>query len=198
MYDTFKLVITIILVAVLLRLSLGFDLDSQSPTPPPVTLQEGTITPSMTSSPSITSSGTPAVITPTPTLTHTPTPTSTQTITPTSTPSSTPTITATTTLTPTATVIHDICSLALESRLAVGHAARVRTNLNFRVAPGLDQEILLVHLTGVRLEIIGGPVCTPYENGAYMWWQVQRPDGNAGWSAEGSARRFFYFLEPVN
>lgn len=74
--------------------------------------------------------------------------------------------------------------------------AIVRTNLNLRASPGMDQEIMLVHLPGIRLEIIGGPFCIPYLDGAYRWWQVQRPDGQIGWSAEGSLNRFYYFLEP--
>jgi hypothetical protein len=95
-------------------------------------------------------------------------------------------------------IVEDACSLAIESRLEVGGTALVQTNLNFRAAPGLDQEIQLVHLPGVRLEIIGGPICIRHLDGAYRWWQVQRPNGTAGWSAEGSLTRFFYFLEPVD
>jgi hypothetical protein len=75
--------------------------------------------------------------------------------------------------------------------------ARVRTNLNFRTAPGLDQKLILSNLVNTRLEIIGGPVCTTYLSGVYMWWEVRRPDGSTGWSAEGSAISRYYFLEPI-
>jgi hypothetical protein len=36
----------------------------------------------------------------------------------------------------------------------------------------------------------------PYWTGAYLWWQIQLPDGNVGWSAEGSLHGSFYFMEP--
>ena len=115
---------------------------------------------------------------------------------PTATATLEPTITQTSTFTPTPTATRDFCSLALQSRLEVGMTVTVKTNLNFRVSPGLDQKIQLVNIPGNRLEIIGGPICIPHLDGAYMWWQVQRMDGKIGWSAEGSLTRIYYFLEP--
>jgi hypothetical protein len=202
-YDTIKLVIAIILLAVLLWQYFGSDVEPQQISHPPTeTTLSGDITATMTADHTETYPVPPSQVTftPTPTVTRTqtltpsPTPTATQTQTP---PADTPTPPQTITSTPTATATLEICSLAIETRLAVGETARVLTNLNFREAPGLDQTIILVHLTGVRLEIIGGLVCIAYQNGAYMWWQVERSDGVIGWSAEGSLWRSFYFLEPV-
>ncbi|MEJ2758627.1 MAG: hypothetical protein P8046_09125 [Anaerolineales bacterium] len=148
---------------------------TQSPTRTdiPAIIDGPTDTPTPTSSPT-------EIESPPPTITEPPT------ITPTFTP----------TISPTPTAAQDICSLALESRLEVGMTVTVKTNLNFRVSPGLDQEILLVNIPGNRLEIIGGPICIPHLDGAYMWWQVQRMDGDVGWSAEGSLTHIYYFLEP--
>ena len=195
-YDTIKLIIAVILVVILIRISFGSEPVVKTITPFPVisptmspsaTLLELTITPTPTST-------TTPTITPTTTSTPTLTPTITPTITPTLTSSPTPTAT----FTPTPTTTPDICSLALRSRVAVGESVKVRTNLNLREAPGLDQDINLVNIIGIRLEIIGGPVCTPHLDGAYRWWNVRRPDGTVGWSAEGSATHFFYFMEPVD
>lgn len=195
-YDTIKLITAGILVAILISISFGSDSDMKTMTPVPTT--SPTLPPSATlveltiiSTPTSTS-------TPTATSTLTSTPTVTPSITATLTPTSTSTPTPTATFTPTPSAEPDICSLALISRVAVGESAQVRTNLHLREAPGLDQEIILVNIIGVRLEIIGGPVCTPHLDGAYRWWNVRRPDGVVGWSAEGSATHYFYFMEPID
>jgi hypothetical protein len=57
--------------------------------------------------------------------------------------------------------------------------------------------ILQTNSTNTQVEIIGGPVCTPVGNGAYLWWQIRLPDGSEGWSAETQLNRPSYFLEPV-
>ena len=188
-YDIFKLIISAILVIILILLT--FRLTSKTEIPAPTQISSSpdvsTITPTRT-----------ATSTVTPTLTLTLTPTASPTWTPTTTASMTPTFTPTATYTPTLTPTIDICYLALESRLGIGKIARVRTNLNFRTAPGLDQKLILTNLFDTRLEIIGGPVCTTYLNGVYMWWEVRRlSDGRTGWSAEGSAISNYYFLEPI-
>ena len=204
-YDLIKLGIAVLFVLIAVLLLLGSRPDSPGPPPPeqedPVArIADGitdtpdeTITPTPSATTEITPSSTPPTITVTPT----------QSPTPTDTPTPTPTATATETITVTPADVlitdedQDICSLAIEPRLAVGDIALVRTNLNFRAGPGLDQEIKIVHLPGARLEVIGGPVCIAHLDGAYRWWQVQRPDGTTGWSTEGSLTRFFYFIEPV-
>jgi hypothetical protein len=188
-YDIFKLIISAILVIILMILSFRITPKNEKPTPTQTlsSTAVSTITPTRT-----------ATLTVTSTLTFTTTPTATPTRTPTTTASVTPTFTPTATYTPTLTPTLDICSLALDTRLEIGKIARARTNLNFRAAPGLDQKLILTNLFGTRLEIIGGPVCTTYLNGAYMWWEVRRlSDGRTGWSAEGSAISNYYFLEPI-
>jgi len=59
---------------------------------------------------------------------------------------------------------------------------------------------------GMRLKVIGGPVCLPNGEGSYLswdsggeylWWNLQLPDGSTGWSAEGNKNGPFYYLEPV-
>jgi hypothetical protein len=80
--------------------------------------------------------------------------------------------------------------------LQVGTNATILRRLNFRSAPGIRDNWLLTNIPGTQVEIIGGPECVPYWTGAYMWWQIQLPDGRVGWSAEGSLHGSFYFIEP--
>lgn len=89
------------------------------------------------------------------------------------------------------------CAKALSTRLNTGMQARVASNLNMRKTAGMNQPILLTNLPGATLEIIGGPVCIPYGEGVYRWWNVKTPNGTTGWSAEGSLLGKFYFLEPL-
>ena len=51
--------------------------------------------------------------------------------------------------------------------------------------------------TNTQVEIIGGPVCTPVGERAYLWWQIRLADGAEGWSAETQLNSASYFLEPV-
>ena len=55
----------------------------------------------------------------------------------------------------------------------------------------------MTNLPGAQLEIIGGPVCIPYNQGVYRWWNVKTAAEKVGWSAEGSALAKNYFLEPL-
>ena len=87
---------------------------------------------------------------------------------------------------------------ALPSRLSIGSNARVMTNLHFRSSPGIDAGLIRTHYPGTIMEVIGGPQCIPYQGGAYLWWELQHPDGSTGWSAEGSISSAAYFLEPVD
>jgi hypothetical protein len=89
------------------------------------------------------------------------------------------------------------CPLALPARLKVGDTARVTSNLNMRSAAGIGSSLILTNPRGTQLTIIGGPVCEPYQGRAYLWWQVQRSDGQTGWSAEGTLTGSLYFLEPT-
>jgi len=81
--------------------------------------------------------------------------------------------------------------------LKPGDTARVTSRLHLRAGSGITQSILLTNPVGTRLTVVGGPVCEPYQNRAYLWWQVRTTDGQEGWSAEGSTSTNFYFLQPV-
>jgi len=89
------------------------------------------------------------------------------------------------------------CSKALPTRLDVGKKARVIFNLYLRKEAGMDKAIILTSLPGNQLDLIGGPVCIPYGEGVYRWWNVKASAGERGWSAEGSLTGKDYFLEPV-
>lgn len=89
------------------------------------------------------------------------------------------------------------CELAgSRSRLQVGTNATIVRRLNFRSSPGIQDNWLRTNNPGTAVKIVDGPVCLPYASGAYVWWQVQLPDGQVGWSAEGSVHGTFYFVEP--
>lgn len=90
-----------------------------------------------------------------------------------------------------------VCPLALPPRLQVGKSAVVMTNLNMRSSPGIQDNWLLTNITGTKLQVIDGPVCTPYQNGAFLWWRVMNPEGLSGWSAEAQLQGNFYYLEPI-
>jgi hypothetical protein len=70
-------------------------------------------------------------------------------------------------------------------------------NVNLRSAPEIARNIILTHIRGTQLVIIGGPVCGPYQEGAYLWWQVRRADGQVGWSAEAALVGRLYLLQPA-
>ena len=89
------------------------------------------------------------------------------------------------------------CKAPEPSRLVVGKDARVLTPLNFRSAPAIGNNILAVHPTGDVMVVLLGPVCVPYQNSAYLWWQVKSPDGKIGWSAENLLSGNGYYLEPA-
>ena len=66
-----------------------------------------------------------------------------------------------------------------------------------RIEPGIDAQLIKTNLAGTQLEIIGGPVCTPRGERAYLWWQVSTNTGTDGWSAENALNEPTYFLEPI-
>lgn len=88
------------------------------------------------------------------------------------------------------------CSAAAPSRLEVGKNARVLSNLNLRSAPAIGNNLVKVNPVGTQLKVLAGPQCVPFQNGAYLWWQVEGPDGTQGWSAEATLGGA-YFLAPV-
>jgi len=89
------------------------------------------------------------------------------------------------------------CPLALPPRLEIGQTARVMTNLNLRDSPGIENNLSGSLFYNSQIEVVGGPECLPHQEGAYMWWQVEKDDGITGWAAEGSIGNPFYFLEPI-
>lgn len=105
--------------------------------------------------------------------------------------------TPTHTLTPVRANASGDCTAAIRSRLAVGTKARVISNLNFRSSPDLINNLIRVNPIGTQLEVTGGPVCTPYENGTYLWWEVRSEKGETGWVVEGTLDGKSYFLEPL-
>ena len=179
--------------------------DASSPTAVPPTATQrasATLPAAATASATTTLPSATATLAATATLPPEPSPTATI-ITPTETPASPaqPEPTATSPAAPTATSqppsTASDCPLAQPSRLAVGNQARVLTNLNLRQDAGMDKPIIQVWVPNTNVEVIGGPVCIPYQNGAYQWWNLQSADGITGWSAEGSLSSNLYFLEPV-
>jgi hypothetical protein len=61
----------------------------------------------------------------------------------------------------------------------------------------IDATLIQTNPTNTQVEVIGGPVCTPVGNSAYLWWQIRLADGTEGWSAECPLNEPSYFLEPV-
>ena len=230
-YDTFKLMIALILLVILSMVFLRkpsvaataiVTQDSQAaavlPTQAPLSSTNTSVLTTATRKVQASATGAPVL----PTATPQPPPTSTSTIVPpTATPAAEaqaaptapPELPAATKVPPTATpAAADLstptpitqphtasvdCPLAQPSRLAAGTQALVLASLNLRKEAGIDKQIVRVILQNSKVEIVGGPICTPYQNGAYLWWNVKSADGITGWSAEASLGKSFYFLQPA-
>lgn len=207
-YDLFKFIVAIfllILYLIMIRQSPAQSVGSTSTLLPTNALATPSILPAateqlLTTNPTrVAVSRTPLVLT----LTPSPIPSLTETnpSEPASTllPSPTSTSVVESTVTPIAeTPLVSACDAAdSRARLQVGSNATILRRLNFRSSPGIRDNWLLTNVPGTRVEIIGGPECVPYWTGAYLWWQIQLPDGHVGWSAESSLHGSFYFMEPV-
>jgi hypothetical protein len=83
------------------------------------------------------------------------------------------------------------------SRLSIGDTAQVVQRLNMRSDASITAPILQTNSVDTRVEIIGGPVCTPTGESAYLWWQIRLASGAEGWSAESPLNEATYLLEPV-
>ncbi len=204
-YDLFKLVVTFILAGLIVILLLR-GCSSTPAAPLPTATQESAQLLPATQPPSPTATISPlpptatATLLPPPTLEPTPSAAPSEAATPTPEPPPAPTAAPTPSAPPAteqAAPANPDCPGAMVSRLKLGDKVRVLTNLNLRQEPGLSGAWIITHLTGTELEIIGGPACTALGQQAYEWWQVRRPDGKEGWSAEASLRGQFYFLEPI-
>ena len=202
-YDRFKSVVTAILVVILILMLLrGCATNAVSPEP-----AENTFVPNATEliTEAVAASNTAELSSPSPAP-----PTATATLVPADTPTSapaspTPTIAAaastpTSGVAATATPVQaqgTSCDTSVPSRLSVGQTARVVTRLNMRNDSSIKAALLQTNPTNTQVEIIGGPVCEPVEDRAYLWWQIRLPDGVEGWSAETQLNNPSYFLEPI-
>ncbi len=216
-YDIFKSIVAIILLVIFLFLlqrptpqSLVPESTTTSPTaipsvnpsrtpelnPAAVTMSATSFpapeTPVPVSSPTVTveAVATPAVSTPTATITDA--------LSPTSSPSQTAKPVIAPTLTPVVETpsIPTACEVAAaRSQLQRGMGATILRRLNFRSSPGIRNNWLRTNIPGTEVEVVGGPECMPHLTGAYVWWQIRLPDGELGWSAEGSIHGSCYIIE---
>jgi hypothetical protein len=202
-YDTFKLIVAILLLLLLLVQML------QPPTgapglanaplpavatqvPPPPATAAPLPTAVSTSLPPPAPSPTLAPTVP-PSAAPTSLPTAAPTLAPTNTPES-----ATATPEPTPAVASAAaCKSPSPSRLVSGKNATTLGDLNLRSEPKIGENILTVSVTGATLKILDGPVCVPYLDGAYLWWQVQTASGKTGYSAENYYNGLGYYLKPL-
>jgi hypothetical protein len=93
------------------------------------------------------------------------------------------------------------CPLANPVRISgMGQKVRViNAVIPLRASPAVNSRNILMPLVqGTNLEVVGGPVCTPYLDGANVWWIVRAPDGLKGYAAEGSAASATYYLTPIH
>lgn len=203
-YDLFKLIVALLLLILVLLLWRNASLPLiAAPTPVPGTMSVPG-GPSATTDANPTSTSTAAPLpSPTPTVesrrtASLPTPTATFPATPTSTVLPSPTRAVAIEPTPTTPPAFTACEAAgLRSRLEVGNNATILRRLNFRSSPGIRNNWLRTNIPGTGVAVIGGPECLPHLAGAYLWWQIKLPDGETGWSAEGSIHGTFYFMEPA-
>jgi hypothetical protein len=213
-YDLFKLVVTIILGIILILMLLrgcatmpvpitSAEASGSAPTPSDVVsvATEGRVTATDTVEPTTEPplpSATPTAVAPTVTPTAEPaTPTEGAA---TATPEATvvtPDATATATAPAASGAETTSCNSSVTSRLSVGQTARVLQRLNMRGEASITAPILQTNTTNTEVEIIGGPVCTPVGERAYLWWQIRLADGTEGWSAESPLNEPIYLLEPI-
>ena len=203
-YDLFKTIVTVILALILILMLLrGCATTTVAPAPtntlsPAPVSAEATETSVPSPEPQTvepTSSPTTAAPSPTATLAATEPPTS-EAPTPTASLAEETPTTLPEAATPTP-VASTFCNTSAPSRLSVGQTARVVQRLNMRNDASITAPILQTNPTNTQVEIIGGPVCTPVGDRAYLWWQIRLADGSEGWSAETQLNRPGYFLEPV-
>lgn len=204
-FDLFKLVVTVILILILLLMLLrGCATISAAPpaTENPLVnapVASDTASPVPSEMEAVQASHTPESPAPssTPTAELTVTPV-TEDATPTSTPAeaSTTETVETETATP-ASEPSASCNTIRPSRLSVGQTAQVVQRLNMRSEASITAPILQTNSVNTQVEIIGGPVCTPVGDRAYLWWQIRLANGAEGWSAESPLNDATYLLEPV-
>jgi len=186
-YDLFKSIVTFILVAILVLMLLGGCATKTIPSDPPSAPTETIVAPNATET--LAPSPVPSTVEPTATPT-------TIASTPTSAAAETPTATPGGFATP-GQAESTSCNTSVPSLLNVGQTARVLARLNMRNDPSIDATLIQTNATNTQVEIIGGPVCTPVGDRAYLWWQIRLANGAEGWSAESPLNAASYFLEPI-
>ncbi len=200
-YDLFKTIVALVLAAILLLMLLRGCATTPA-APAPTQGVAGIVTETSNPSPAptetITASPVPAAVKPSTTPgAPAATPTSKATEVATTVPeAATPTVEPKQEATPAQSQTGS-CSTSVPSRLSIGQTALVLRRLNLRSDASIDAPILQTSPTGSQVEIIGGPVCTPIDARAYLWWQISLADGTEGWSAESPLKEAAYFLEPV-
>ena len=203
-YDLFKLLIAIILL--ILFLFLLRRPANQGSQPVPAALSPtgavplpASATPEANSIPTLASTAPfPASPTVTSPAALTATNPDTATATPLAAPTEAPTLESTSTSTGESHSTLTACEAASSrSRLQMGMNASILRRLNFRSSPGIRNNWVRTNTPGTSVEVVGGPECLAHHAGAYVWWQIKLPDGNIGWSAEGSIHGTFYFMEPA-
>jgi len=109
-----------------------------------------------------------------------------------------PTLKPTIQVTPTATVgpTQIACNSKTVSRLTVGQPAVILINLNLHTQPEMTDNIFNATPAGETVEVLQGPLCVPYQDSAYLWWQIRNPKGVVGWSVEATLNGSVYFLGP--
>lgn len=208
-YDLFKTIVAVVLAVILLLMLLRGCAVNPSPSTPTEIVPAQEATETLASAPismetaalaeatrTITPTPLPTEVEPTPT-TVAPTPTATAPTNTAAAEATEPPIAAPeqTTSTPQAEEVS--CNTRVPSRLSVGQTARVIQRLNMRSDPSITAPVLQTNPLNTQVEIIGGPVCTPVGNQAYLWWQIRLANGAEGWSAETPLNEPTYFLEPV-
>ncbi len=113
------------------------------------------------------------------------------------TPTPQPTVTPTTsTLKATATATQS-CNTTVESHLTAGQPAQVVINLNLHTTPEMLDNVFDANPAGEIVDVLQGPLCVPYLNSAYWWWEIRNTEGVIGWSVEAMLNGAEYFLAPL-
>lgn len=114
------------------------------------------------------------------------------------TPTLRPTLTPKPTLTATATATAtQSCNTPVETRLTAGQPARVVINLNLHTTPEMADNVFDASPALAIVDVLQGPLCVPYQDGAYWWWEIRNEKGVAGWSVEATLDGEAYFLAPL-
>jgi len=199
-YDRFKSIVTFVLVVILLLMLLrGCATPAASPSPTENPLVSNP-TEVIVTSPASNATEVPTLSPVLPTSEPSATPTSVATEPPTV--ASTPTVAGEaptdTPVSPAPTQVQSAsCNTSVPSRLSVGQKAQVLKRLNMRNEASIESALIQTNPTKTQVEIIGGPVCTPVGDHAYLWWQIRLASGAEGWSAESPLNEASYFLQPI-